>query len=70
MITLSYEDAHKLEASNPAFFWDEWALVHFAPTKHGFSNKKGMLRNGQWGIANRFNCTQEGTWLIPRRFVA
>lgn len=53
MLKLDLDAAERFVNGNPNAFWEGWTLVIFKEDRRGEHNRKGMYRNGTWGIANR-----------------
>ena len=49
--------------------WDNYDLVIWRKDASGFSNIKGMFRRNTWGIAERFSVDNNGTWILPKKYV-
>lgn len=50
-------------------FWDNYDLIFWKKNSTGFSDKKGMFRKGTWGIATRLKMTQNGIWILSKKYV-
>ena len=35
----------------------------------GFFNVKGLFRKNSWGIVEKFSMTNDGTWVLPKKYV-
>ena len=68
---LNYSQAHRFVDSNKksGFYWDGYTIVKWSPGHNGFTQVNGMFKNGKWGYSNKFPMTNEGTWLIPQKYV-
>lgn len=53
MLKLDLAAAERFVEGHPNAFWDGWTMILFKPSNSGQHNRHGMLRDGQWGIANR-----------------
>jgi len=49
--------------------WDNYDLIIWRKDASGFSNIKGMFRGGTWGVAERISVTNNGTWVLPTKYV-
>lgn len=49
--------------------WENYDMVFWKPTHHGFTNKKGAYRNGRWGMESRVIVSEQGTWEVPSKNV-
>jgi hypothetical protein len=68
---LNYKQAHKLVESGKrsGFYWENYTIVKWSPGHNGYSQTNGMFKNGKWGYANKYTMTDQGTWLIPSKYV-
>ena len=68
---MTYGQAHKFVDSNKklGFYWDGYTIVKWSPGHNGFSQTNGMYKNNKWGYANKYSMTDQGTWLIPSKYV-
>lgn len=53
MLKLDLAAAERFVDGHPDAFWDGWTLVLFKPSQAGATHRKGIFRDGQWGLANR-----------------
>jgi hypothetical protein len=60
MLKLDLAATERFVEGHPNAFWDGWTMVMFKPTRAGEHNRKGMFRDGQWGIANRVDPDEQG----------
>ena len=68
--TLGVEVLIKRSTSNKIDpYWDNYDLVIWRKDASGFSNIKGMFRRNAWGIAERFSVDNNGTWILPKKYV-
>ena len=49
--------------------WDNYDLIIWKKDYSGFTNKKGVYRQNVWGIADRISVTNNGTWVLPKKYV-
>lgn len=49
--------------------WDNYDLIIWRKDATGFSNIKGMFRKNAWGIAEKFSVSNNGTWVLPKKYV-
>lgn len=49
-------------ANHQDFFWDGWTLVKFKMTPAGATHRRGLFRNGSWGIADRIEADRTGVF--------
>lgn len=49
--------------------WENYDMVFWKPTHHGFTNKKGAYKNGRWGMESRVVVSSQGTWEVPSKNV-
>lgn len=72
-LTLDFKAAHKFvrdqRRAGSDVRWDNYDIVFWKPTHHGFTNKKGAFRNGRWGMEARVTVDSDGTWKVPGRNV-
>ena len=64
MLKLDLDAAERFVTGHPDAFWDGWTLVLFKSTRSGEHNRRGMYRNGQWGIANRVEPNEQGRYVF------
>ena len=67
----NFKQAHKFVESNKrsGFYWDGYTIVKWSPGHNGFTQTNGMFKNGKWGYANKYSMTDQGTWVIPSKYV-
>lgn len=72
-LSLDFSGAHKFVREQRRFGsdvrWDNYDIVFWKPTHHGFTNKKGAYRNGRWGMESRVVVSEQGTWEVPNKNV-
>ncbi len=72
-IDLDYTAAHtfvdSFSKSNADVRWDGWDIVIVTPTHYGFSNPKGVFRNGRWGMEYRVGADEKGIWKVNHKVV-
>ena len=49
-------------------YWENYDLVLWNKDHNGYTNKKGMFKNA-WGIAEKISDNNNGTWVLPRKYV-
>ena len=59
----------KATTSSLEIFWDNYDLIFWKKNNIGFTDKKGMFRKGAWGIATRLEMTNNGTWILNKKYV-
>jgi hypothetical protein len=64
---LNYDEAHDWVSNNSRALWDGWDIVIWKRNPNGATNKKGLYRNGSWGIADRYSVNSDGNWRIPNK---
>lgn len=62
MLKLDLAGAERFVDGHPNAFWDGWTMVLFKPTQVGASHRKGMYRNGTWGLATRVEPDNTGRY--------
>jgi hypothetical protein len=62
MLKLDLDAAERFTAGHPDAFWDGWTLVLFKTDRRGEHNKRGMYRNGTWGVAKRVEPDETGRY--------
>lgn len=71
MYKVNHENADKFVAQQQKagveVFWDGWTMVFFRENEESFFTKWGVLRNGKWGYANKFDMDSEGVYQIDSR---
>lgn len=50
-------------------FWENYDLVIWQKNINGFSSIKGMFRKNMWGVAEKFSVSNNGTWILPKKYV-
>lgn len=74
MVILNYKRAHKFvseqQAKGNEIYWNGWDMTFFKPTPNGFMNKRGVFRNGRWGIETRISCDTKGLWKLNPKYVS
>lgn len=64
MLKLDYDAVHRFEAGYPNAYWDGWTLCLFKANPAGYSHKRGVFRNGEWGIVTRVDADEQGKWRV------
>lgn len=59
----------KAATSSLEIFWDNYDLIFWEKNNTGFTDKKGMFRKGAWGVATRLKMTQNGMWVLNKKYV-
>ena len=59
----------KASSTNFASHWDNYDLILWKKDHQGFTNVRGMFRDNAWGIAERISVTNNGTWVLPKKYV-
>jgi len=59
----------KATTNSLEIFWDNYDLIFWKKNNIGFTDKKGMFRKGAWGIATRLEMTNNGTWILNKKYV-
>lgn len=62
MLKLDLDGAERFVAGYPNAYWDSWTMVIFKPTPAGATHRKGLFRNGSWGIATRVEPDETGRY--------
>jgi len=62
MLKLDLPAAERFAEGHPDAFWDGWTLIIFKQDKRGEYNRRGLRRNGQWGIASRVEPDVQGRY--------
>jgi hypothetical protein len=68
MITVNYDEAHRIVENNRFLKWDGWDIVDFKASAAAEFDKNGVRRNNRWGFENRFSPDKDG-WKVPKRYV-
>lgn len=72
-LSLDFSAAHKFVREQRRLGndvrWENFDMVFWKPTHHGFTNKKGAYRNGRWGMESRVVVSEKGTWEVPAKNV-
>ena len=55
-------------AHNLKSYWDNYDLIIWKKDNSGFSNIKGMFKDG-WGTAERIAVDNNGIWKLPAKYV-
>ncbi len=50
-------------------YWDNYNLIIWKKDIGGYSNTNGVFRNNNWGIANSIPVDENGTWILPLKYV-
>lgn len=73
MLILDIDAAHNLvtalSSKGMDVRWDNYDIVFWKPTHHGFTHKHGAFRNNRWGMESRIRVTRDGTWKVPEKNV-
>lgn len=64
----SLPEMEKIVSRNRMLSWDGWTVLHIFESPTGWRSKEGILVDGKWHIARRFEVTSEG-WDIPPKLV-
>lgn len=59
----------KFQSITKEAYWDNYDLIIWKKDYSGFTNKNGVFRQNVWGIADRISVSNEGTWILPKRYV-
>jgi len=57
------------KAKNVTPFWDNYDLIIWKKDYSGFTNIKGMFKNNNWGMAEKFAVNDNGIWKLPAKYV-
>ena len=71
-VTLDHDDAHEVVDSNRFLEWDGYDIVTWRADTgktDGFTDRRGEMRNGKWGIRFIYPLHDDGTWRIPSNYV-
>lgn len=68
LIALDEKQTDRL-TRNRNISWNGWTLEIFSPNPHGFTNVKGVYRNGRWGMLNSIPVNSDGKWMVPAKYV-
>lgn len=55
-------------AHNVESYWENYDLIIWKKDNSGFSNIKGIFKDG-WGTAERIVVDNNGIWKLPTRYV-
>jgi len=50
-------------------YWDSYNLIIWKKNANAYYNKNGSFRKNNWGIIEKFEITQDGTWKLPKQYV-
>lgn len=59
----------KISNKNVDTYWDNYNFIIWEKNQGGYSDTKGVFRNNSWGIANTIRINQNGTWILPLKYV-
>lgn len=59
----------KISNKNVDTYWDNYNFIIWEKNQGGYSDTKGVFRNNSWGIANTIHINQNGTWILPLKYV-
>lgn len=59
----------RFSSLNKLAFWDNYDLVLWNKNNGGYHDVKGMFKNNSWGVAEKVSVTNEGTWILPKKYV-
>ena len=62
MLKLDYDAVHRFEARYPNAYWEGHTLCLFKEDPAGYSHKRGVFRNGRWGMLRRVTPDSQGKW--------
>jgi hypothetical protein len=57
------------KTKNLDLFCNNYSLIICKKNNSGFTNKKGLFRKNEWGIAEEFAITDDGLWKLPLQYV-
>ena len=60
---------NKSKSKNLKPFWNNYSLVIWKKNHSGFTNKKGLFKENEWGIAEEFAINNDGLWKLPIQYV-
>lgn len=66
MLEITLEQAEIIEAGNPNMYWDGWTLVVVKPNPMGVFKTNGILHNGKWHVAKRYDVDDRGMYHVPK----
>lgn len=61
---LDYTSAHVFVENSKNVRWDGWDIVTFEPKDKAILSKRGVFRNGQWGLEHRVKVDDNGLWSV------
>jgi hypothetical protein len=69
-VTLDYDQAHKVEETNHFLSWNGYDIVTHRRSANGYSDKRGVFRDGEWWLQFRYPMTDKGLWKVPEIYVS
>jgi hypothetical protein len=66
---VDYASAHEIVERNMFLEWDGWDITTRRKSENGFSDKRGVFKNGEWWLQFRYPLRNDGTWKIPEIYV-
>ena len=59
----------KVKSNDIDAYWNNYDLMLWKKNQSGFFNVKGLFRNNSWGIVEKFSINNDGTWVLPKKYV-
>lgn len=59
----------KLKTTNIDSYWENYDFILWRKDSSGYSSIKGLFRKNAWGVAEKFSITNNGTWVLPKKYV-
>lgn len=67
--TLDYDAAHEVVERNRFLSWDGYDIVTHRKSENGYTNKRGVFKDGEWWLQFRYSLRPNGTWEVPEIYV-
>ncbi len=68
-VSLDYDQAHAVVDKNQFLDWDGYDIITRRRDPKGYSDKRGVFKNGEWWIQFRYPLADDGTWSVPNIYV-
>lgn len=59
----------RLKETNIDPYWENYDFILWKKDSSGYSSIKGLFRKDAWGVAEKFSITNDGTWVLPKKYV-
>lgn len=59
----------RLKETNIDPYWENYDFILWKKDSSGYSSIKGLFRKDAWGVAEKFSITNNGTWVLPKKYV-